>query len=93
MKKTLTRAGVAVSLCLAFVAGYAIAETPREEAVEHPRIAAAIHEMEDAIAYMDAAPHDFGGHKAKAIEATRHAVEQLKLALVYRAKQDTKHGK
>jgi hypothetical protein len=91
--KNWTRVTVAVALCFAFVAGYAFAETPREEAAEHPRIANAIHEMEDAIAYMEAAPHDFGGHKAKAIEATRHAVEQLKLALAFRAKQDTKHGK
>jgi hypothetical protein len=89
----LTRIGLVLSICVAFVAGYSFGESPRQEAAEHPRIAAAIHEMEDAIAYMEAAPHDFGGHKAKAIEATRHAVEQLKLALVFRAKEDTRHGK
>ena len=66
----------------------AFAENPREEKMEHPRIAKAIHEMEDAIAYMEAAPHDFGGHKREAIEATRRAIEQLKLALAFRAHED-----
>jgi hypothetical protein len=93
MKKNLTRVGVVAAICFAFVAGFASGETKREEAIEHPRIAKAIHEIEDAIAYMEAAPHDFGGHKAAAIEASRHAVEQLKLALAFRAKEDTKHGK
>ena len=37
---------------------------------------------------MDAAPHDFGGHKAAAIQASRRAVEQLKLALAYQGKED-----
>lgn len=30
----------------------------------HPRIAKAILELEDAVKYLEAAPHDFGGHKA-----------------------------
>jgi hypothetical protein len=88
--KKLNRIAVALSLCLAFVAAPAFAENPREEAMEHPRIAKAIHELEDAIAYMEAAPHDFGGHKADAIEHSKKAVEQLKLALAFRAKQDNK---
>ena len=54
----------------------------------HPRIGAAISSLQEAIAYMDAAPHDFGGHKAAAIQASRRAVEQLKLALAYRGKED-----
>jgi len=37
---------------------------------------------------MEAAPHDFGGHKAEAIAASRAAVTQLKLALAYRAVKD-----
>jgi hypothetical protein len=91
--KKLNRVAVALSLCLAFVAAPALAESPRQEAAEHPRLAKAIHELEDAIAYLESAPHDFGGHKAAAIEASRKAVEQLKLALVYKAKEDTRRGK
>ena len=45
--------------------------TVATEAQHHPRIARAIRELEDAIKYMQAAPHDFGGHKAKAIQIGR----------------------
>jgi hypothetical protein len=62
----------------------------RSEAAEHPRIAAAIRELEEAIAYMEKAPHDFGGHKAEALRASREAVQQLRKALAYRAKMDRK---
>jgi hypothetical protein len=60
------------------------------EAAEHPRIAAAIRELEDAIQYMEKAPHDFGGHKAEALRASREAVQQLRKALAFRAKADNK---
>ena len=64
------------------------AQTIGTEAVEHPRIAAAIREMEDAIRYMQAAPHDFGGHKAAAIRATEAAILELRAALAFRARMD-----
>jgi len=62
----------------------------REEAAEHPRIARAIRELNDAIEYMEKAPHDFGGHKASAISASRAAITELKLALAYRARREGK---
>ena len=62
----------------------------QSERAMHPRIAAAIKELHGAIAYMEAAPHDFGGHKAAAIKASHAAIEQLNLALVYRAGADHK---
>jgi len=37
---------------------------------------------------MEAAPHDFGGHKAAAIRASDEAIRQLELALQYRARKD-----
>jgi hypothetical protein len=58
------------------------------ERAMHPRIAKAIEAMKDARAYMAAAPHDFGGHKADAIRATDEAIRQLNFALAYRAKED-----
>ncbi len=69
------------------------AETMPEEKGEHPRIAKAIHELEDAIAYIKAAPHDFGGHKADAIRASENALQQLRLALAYRQGADSAKGK
>jgi hypothetical protein len=65
-------------------------QTMRRERAEHPRIAAAIRELEDAIKYMEAAPHDFGGHKAAAIQSTRQALYDLRQALAYRVRQDNK---
>jgi hypothetical protein len=54
----------------------------------HPRIAKAIEALRDARAYMEEAPHDFGGHKAEAIRATDEAIRQLNFALAYRARED-----
>jgi len=65
-------------------------EGVREEGREHPRIARAIHELEDAIHYMEAAPHDFGGNKAQAIADSKAAVVSLRRALAYRAAKDHK---
>jgi hypothetical protein len=64
------------------------AQTIRSEAVEHPRIAAAIRELEEVIRYLEAAPHNFGGHKAAAIRDSRAAIVELRAALAYRAHQD-----
>jgi len=93
MRRTLL--AMTVIAALAFVASpsRARAETVAEEAANHPRIARAISELEDAVRYMQEAPHDFGGHKKSAIKASEHAIEELHKALKYRANQDTKHGK
>jgi len=60
----------------------------QNERAMHPRIAKAIAALKDARAYMEAAPHDFGGHKADAIRATDEAIKQLNFALAYRARED-----
>jgi hypothetical protein len=62
----------------------------QSERAMHPRIAKAIEGLKDARAYMEAAPHDFGGHKAAAIKATDEAIRQLNFALAYRAREDGK---
>ena len=74
--------------CLLAMPIAAQAQSMHSEMEHHPRIAKAIHELEDAIAYMEAAPHDFGGHKAAAIRDLRVALEQLRKALAYRERQD-----
>jgi hypothetical protein len=56
------------------------AATRREQ---HPRIHAAIRELEAAKAELQKAPHDFGGHRADAVVAVDKAIEQLRLALQY----------
>jgi hypothetical protein len=83
----------ALALCVACVVALPVAftaqaQTVRSELENHPRIAKAIREMQDAIAYLEAAPHDFGGHKAAAIRDTRAAIEELRRAMAYRARMD-----
>ena len=68
-------------------------QTTKSEKAAHPRIAKAIRELDDAIRYMEAAPHDFGGNKAAALADSRKAVESLRKALAYRAAQDNKGKK
>ena len=60
----------------------------QNERAMHPRIAKAIAALRDAREYMQAAPHDFGGHKVDAIRATDEAIKQLNFALAYRAGKD-----
>lgn len=60
----------------------------QNERAMHPRIANAINALRDARAYMAAAPHDFGGHKADAVRATDEAIRQLNFALAYRGVED-----
>jgi hypothetical protein len=55
----------------------------REKNEGHPRIRAAIRELEEAKKELQAAPHDFGGHRADAVQAVDKAIEQLRLALQY----------
>ena len=79
--------GIALGVVLS--AGLWTLEAQNEKAM-HPRIARAIESLRDARDYLEKAPHDFGGHKAAAIRATDEAIQQLNLALQYRAKEDHK---
>ena len=78
-------AGIALGLLLSV--GVWTLEAQNERAM-HPRIARAIEALRDARAYMEAAPHDFGGHRVEAIRASDEAIKQLNLALAYRARED-----
>jgi hypothetical protein len=96
MKKQL----LIISLAVLFISGTAFVcfqqqkqpQQPKQnvktEAVEHPKIASAIKELESAIDYLEKAPSDFGGNKAQAIADSKKAVVSLRKALEYRAKDD-----
>ena len=60
----------------------------QNERAMHPRLARAIESLRDARAYLESAPHDFGGHKVDAIRATDNAIRELNLALQYRGRED-----
>lgn len=87
MKKKLSIIALAVvfSTATAFVV---VHQNVRTEAEKHPRIVSAIKELEDAIDYMEKAPDDFGGYKARAIADSKRAVASLRHALEYRSNVD-----
>ena len=89
--KMLLLSALAIASLLPGTLGVARAEDRKEEWRQHPRIVKAVHELEDAIKYMEAAPSDFGGHKAAALAASRDAVRQLRAAINYRAEEDSRH--
>ena len=77
----------------AVLCGGAWTLSAQSERALHPRIAKAIEALKDARAYMQAAPHDFGGHRVAAIADCEKAVKQLREALKYREMQDRKKMK
>jgi hypothetical protein len=74
MKKTLS---LAVILGLLTFAGMVMAKPAAPVMARCPRIHEAIHALDVALEEMDHAGHDYCGHKDEAMEATRHAREQL----------------
>jgi hypothetical protein len=72
----------------AVLCGGAWTLSAQNERALHPRIAKAIEALRDAKAYMQAAPHDFGGHRVEAIRASEEAIHQLNFALAYRGRED-----
>jgi hypothetical protein len=91
--KTVTKGGKTMRFISGIVLGAVLTAgtftlVAQNERAMHPRIAAAIAALKDARAYMEAAPHDFGGHKATAIRASDNAIRQLELALAYRGAKD-----
>ncbi|MFZ0826139.1 MAG: hypothetical protein WAO02_01825 [Verrucomicrobiia bacterium] len=59
------------------------AQPGNEHSERHPAIHHAIHALEAAKKDMQAAAHDFGGHRVDALAACDNAIAQLKLALQY----------
>lgn len=85
MKKFLT----SIVAVVAFAAGVffttAFTNSPKQNSgpAAHPRIAKAIAQMQDAIAYLNSAPDVFQGHKAVAIAKTNAAIRELKICESY----------
>ena len=85
MKRNVAKLLMVLSLVILPLTLAAPSARAGEERREHPRISRAITALQGAIAEMQAAPHDFGGHRAEAVEACQAALTQLKTALQYRA--------
>jgi hypothetical protein len=78
MKKRIIR--VALTLCLLVPTAFLGAKPAPAMEARCPRIHEAVHSLEVAMQEMDHANWDFCGHKVEAMEATRHALEQLRRA-------------
>lgn len=94
MKRSVVR--LLATTCFVAVLGISLSfaqQSMRSETAEHPRIVSAIACLEDAIQYMEAAPHNFGGHKAAAIADSRRAINQLRNALAFRERADSRRGR
>jgi hypothetical protein len=61
----------------------------RAEENQHPNIAKAMHDLEDAMKHLQEAPSDFGGHKAQAQADLKQAWISLRKALYFRLYQDS----
>jgi len=59
-----------------------------EEAL-HPNITQSMHDIERAMAHLNEAPENFGGHKQQAMDDLRRAWISLRKALYFRIWQDT----
>jgi hypothetical protein len=84
-------AAVLVALAIAGPPSVAFAApqlTIQSEQKGHPKLAKAVHDMEDALKSLEAAPTDFGGNKAAAIKDLHTAIHSLKKALYFRLKLD-----
>jgi len=60
------------------------AAPPVEAGVKHPHIRAALAELKGAQTELKEAAHDFGGHRAEALEAVDAAIKHLTFALEYK---------
>ena len=65
------------------IAGVTTVTSIAEAEERHPEIHRAIAALQRAKEYMEHAAHDFGGHRAAALEDCEHAVRQLQLALQF----------
>ena len=65
------------------------AQLMRAEEANHPNITNAMHDIEKSMKSLDAAPSDFGGHKAQAQSDLKQALISLRKALYFRLYKDT----
>ncbi len=68
---------------VALLAMIVMLSSPSPAAHRHPRIMSAISALQTAKADLQAAAHDFGGHRVDAIRAIDEAVNQLNICMQY----------
>jgi hypothetical protein len=71
----------------ALAATFAAVSVPSAHADPQPRMHEALGQLQTALKTLESAADDKGGHRAKAITATREAIEQTKKGIAF----DNKH--
>jgi len=68
-----------------FAADQATSTAPgvQQKGERHPEMHRALHALERAKEDLEHAAHDFGGHRAKALELTNQAIQEVKAGLAY----------
>jgi F0F1-type ATP synthase membrane subunit b/b' len=80
MVKKLMAAGLMLGFMMSMTM---MTATPAIAKERHPKIRQAIKALENAKADLNAAAHDFGGHRVDALAAVDKAIEQLNLCLQF----------
>ena len=87
MSMTRRSAALAIAALGGLTAASQLAEAQQPKLKEgrerHPRIRQAIRALEGAKDDLQRAAHDFGGHRAEALEACNNAIRQLQQALQF----------
>ncbi len=69
-------------LCAVVVAMYSL-PSPAFAEEKQPHMQAALHHLEEAKRELQEAEHDKGGHRAKALQLTDEAINQVKAGIQY----------
>ena len=73
----------AISLLISVPALYVSAEDRDEKRERHPQMIKALHALENAKQHLEKGAHDFGGHRAKALEHVEAAIHEVHEALEF----------
>jgi septal ring factor EnvC (AmiA/AmiB activator) len=80
-----TRVAPTVVLPCALLAAGLVLGVPgaraQNAAPDNPELVNAQHDLESAKGHLQAAPHDYGGHRQNAVEHINKALEQVKMGL------------
>lgn len=66
-----------------FAASLSLSQTPSAEAEKQPHMKLALGHLKKAALQLDKASTDKGGHRAKALELTREALEQVNKGIAF----------
>ena len=67
--------------CALFAAGLMLGVPGARAQQDNPELVDAQHDLESAKSHLQAASHDYGGHRKNAVEHVNKALEQIKMGL------------